>query len=442
MSDEHVVVVGAGFAGFFAARRLEKTLPDDVRLTVVSDEDHMCYSPLLPEVASGLTEPRRLAVPLQESLDRARVVQAEVVGLDPDARRLTMKGLDGATTHLDATRILLTAGSVTKTFDTPGLLEHGHGLKSLADAVYIRDHVLRQLQLADLTEDLEERRARCTFLVVGAGYAGSESAAQVQRMTERAVERFPRLDRGDLRWVLVDLAEEVLPELGGRLADRALDLLRDRGMDVRLGVTIEEARADGVDLTDGSTLGTHTIIWCAGVRPAPLVEGTGLPTKGGRLLVDEWMRVPDHPGIYAAGDVAAVPDLSKDPDEDGVHPVCPPTAQHAQRQGNTLGKIVAADVKGADRKPYKHRDLGLVADFGGTQGVAKPLGIPITRLPAKVVAKGYHLYALPSLGGRVRVAADWTVGLVSPPPVTQLGFVSAAEAALPDPPTRTTSSAA
>ena len=437
MTEEHVVVVGAGFAGFFAARRLEKALPEDVRLTVVSDDDHMCYSPLLPEVASGSIEPRRLAVPLQESLRRARVVQAEVTGFDPEALRLTWCGLDGQTDHLDATRVLLTAGSVTKTFDTPGLLDHGHGLKSLADAVYIRDHVLKQLQLADLTDDPEEKEARCTFLVVGAGYAGSESAAQIQRMSERAVERFPRLQRSDLRWVLVDLSEEVLPELGGLLADRALDLLRDRGMDVRLGVTIEEAHADRVVLTDGSELGTHTVIWCAGVRPAPLVEGTGLETSKGRLVVDEWMRVPDHPGVYAAGDVAAVPDLSKDPDDDGVHPVCPPTAQHAQRQGNTLGKIVAADVKGEDPRPYKHRDLGLVADFGGAEGVAKPLGIPITRLPAKIVAKGYHLYALPSIGGRARVAADWAVGLFSDPPVTQLGFVQADEARLPAPPAKT-----
>ena len=437
MSEEHVVVVGAGFAGFFAARRLEKALPDGVRLTVISDEDHMCYSPLLPEVASGSIEPRRLAVPLQESLGRARVVQAQVTAFDPDALRLTFCGLDGQTEHLDATRVLLTAGSVTKTFDTPGLLENGHGLKSLADAVYIRDHVLKQLQLADLTDDADEKEARCTFLVVGAGYAGSESAAQIQRMTERAVERFPRLQPSDLRWILVDLAEEVLPELGGLLADRALDLLRERGMDVRLGVTIDEAHPDRVVLTDGTELGTHTVIWCAGVRPAPLVEGTGLETSKGRLVVDEWMRVPSHPGVYAAGDVAAVPDLSKDPDDEGVHPVCPPTAQHAQRQGNTLGKIVAADVKGEDRKPYKHRDLGLVADFGGLEGVAKPLGVPITRLPAKVVAKGYHLYALPSIGGRARVAADWTVGLFSDPPVTQLGFVSADEARLPAPPATT-----
>ena len=430
-SRPHVVIAGAGFAGFFTARGLEKKLPPGVAdVTLVSATDHLCYSPLLPEVAAGRLEPRRIAVPLHASLHRTRIVQGVVSEVDLEGRGVTVIRPHDQEEHLDYDRLAITVGSVTRTFDTPGLMTYAKGMKNLAEAAYMRDHVLRQLQIADATDDLEERAARCTFVAVGAGYAGTESAAQLHLMCLQSLEQFPRLKRSDLHWILVDAAEKVLPELGDKLGDKALKMVRARGMDVRLGVTLEDIRADGVTTSEGDEIPTYTVMWCAGVAAAPLVGELGLPTTKGRLDVDAAMRVPGHEGVFAAGDAAAVPDLSKDPGEDGEHPVCPPTAQHAQRQGNRLAKNIAASLGHGEVQDYVHHDLGLVADMGNTASVAKPLGLELTGALAKVITKSYHLFALPSMASRVRVAADWGVGWVSHPPVTQTGFVDREQASL------------
>ena len=304
----HVVVVGAGFAGFFCARRLEKTLDDsEARITVISATDHLCYSPLLPEVAAGRLEPRRCAVPLHSSFGRSRVVQGVVTEVDLDGRTVSVTRAHQEPEELSWDRLVLTVGSVTRTFDTPGMLENARGLKNLAEAAYLRDHVLRQLEIADATDDLDERRARCTFLTVGAGYAGTETAAQLQLLTHQSIDNFPRLTMADLHWVLMDAAEKVLPELGDNLGKRALDMVQDRGMDVRLGVTLKEIRDDGVTFDDGTELATHTVIWAAGVAAAPLVGELGLPTTKGRLDVDASLRLVGRDDVFAAGDAAAVP---------------------------------------------------------------------------------------------------------------------------------------
>ena len=426
----HVVVVGAGFAGFFGAKHLEKMLPADVAdLTVISATDHLCYSPLLPEVAAGRLEPRRIAVPLHAALRRTRIVQGVVTEVDLDGRTVTIDRPYVEPERMSYDRLVLTVGSVTRTFDTPGMLEHARGLKNLAEAAYLRDHVLRQLEIADATDDPEERAARCTFVTVGAGYAGTETAAQLQLMTQQSIHLFPRLRRSDLTWLLIDVAEKVLPELGDKLGRKALGMVRRRGMRVRLGISLTEIRADGVTMSDGTDVATYTVLWCAGVAAAPLVGDLELPTTKGRLDVDAALRVPGHPGVFAAGDAAAVPDLTKDP-VDGKQPLCPPTAQHGQRQGKALANNVAASLGCGQTEDYVHRDLGLVADLGNTAAVAKPLGLELSGAIAKVVTKGYHLYAVPLMGSRVRIAADWAVGLVSNPPVTQLGFVGPQQASL------------
>ncbi len=434
MSVPRVLVVGSGFAGFHALRKLEKHLPPEAAETVlVSPTDYLLYSPLLPEVATGTVSPRNLAVPLRESLPRTRMVLGHVVDVDLEARMVSVRSMEGTRRDERYDRLVLTPGSVTRQFDTPGVAEHAHGLKSLVEATYLRDHLLRQLDLADALkrpEDAAERRARLTVVAVGAGYTGAETVAQVQHLLREVAARWDTVDPDEVRWVLVDVADAVLPELGTTLGTKALGYLRGRGVEVRLSTGVARATDTEVELTDGSVVPTYTLLWGAGVAPSPLVARLGLPTVRGRLVVDTQLQVPGCEHVWAGGDAAAVPDVTKKPGPDGQRPATAMTAQHAQRHGFLLARNVAASLGHGTAKAYKHRDLGLVADFGGTAAVAKLLGLPLTGVPAKVVTKGYHLLALPSMSNRVRVASDWLLRAALPAQVVQLSQVPDREATI------------
>jgi NADH:ubiquinone reductase (H+-translocating) len=426
-----VIVVGGGFAGFHALRQLHKHLPAAAAdLVLVNPTDYLLYSPLLPEVATGVVEARHIAISLRRTLPRVRLLLGRATEVDVEGRTLTVRGAGrgsgAASTVLPWDQLALTPGSVTRQLPIPGVSEHGRGLKTLVEAVFLRDHLLQQLDLADAEPDTEagraERRALLTVVAVGAGYTGTELVAQTQRWLQTIERRWSNTNAEDVHWVLVDVAPMVLPELGADLGRRALDLLRRRGVDVRLGVSVTSVDDDSVVLTDGSTVATRTLVWGAGVVANPLVGRLGLPTRRGRLVVDTHLAVPDVTGLWAAGDAAAVPDLAAARVVDGA-PDAPPTAQHAERQGKVLGRNIAAALGVGTAKSYQHKDLGLVADLGGWDAVAKPLGIPLTGPLAKIVTRAYHLYALPSVPNRVRVAADWLWQTVLPPESTQLSVV-------------------
>ena len=430
-----IVVVGGGFAGFYALRYLQRHLPAGrAELVLVNPTDYLLYSPLLPEVATGVIEARHIAVSLRRVLSRVRLVLGRVSAVDLDGHTVTVRAVTDGEVHTERfDHLVLVPGSVTRQFDIPGVAEHARGLKTLVEAVYLRDHLLQQLDLADAEPDTPEGRARraelLSVVAVGAGYTGTEFVAQTQRWLRTIEARWDRTRADDVRWVLVDLAKAVLPELGPQLGSRSLDLLRKRGIDVRLGVTVESADDRSVRLTDGTTVATRTLVWGAGVAPSPLVGALGLPARKGRLVVTPELSVPGVPGLWAAGDAAAVPDLAAAKGSDDV-PDTPPTAQHAQRQGTALGRNIAAALGVGTAKPYRHRDLGLVADLGGWDAVAKPLGVPLTGPLAKVVTRGYHLYALPAMANRIRVAADWLWQTVLPPESTQLSVVRTEDARL------------
>ena len=420
-----VLVVGSGFAGFHCMRRLEKLLPADAAdLVLASSADYLLYSPLLPNVASGVVEPRHIAVALHAALRRAKVALGHVVAVDIAGHSATLRRADGSTVELAWDRLVLAPGGVTRTFDIPGVAEHALGLKTLAEAAFLRDHVLRELENADAADDPDRRRACCTFVVVGAGYSGTETAAQMQLLTTRAAADYPRLRPEHMRWVLVDLAPRVLPELGRRLGDKAMEVLRRRGVEVRLGTTVEEATRDAVRLSDGETIPTHTLVWCTGVTPSPLIETLGLPTERGRLKVGADLQVPDAPDVFAFGDAAAVPDLTRPGKLTGQ------TAQHAQRQGRTAARNVAASLGVGRAVDYRHHDLGFVVDLGGFEAVASPLGLALGGLPGLVVTRGYHLLALPSPGNRIRVSLDWLLDWATRPQLARLGFLREEQATL------------
>lgn len=401
-----VVVVGSGFAGFFAARRLQKA---DIDLTVLSATDGMLYAPLLPDVAVGTVDPRSVVIPLASTLRRARLVRGHATGVDFDGRVVSYTGTDGVCGTMSYDRLLLAPGSVTRLLDIPGLAEHAIGLKTVTEALYLRDRVLSHLETACQLTDPAARRAALTFVVVGAGYAGVELTAQMARLISNLLPLHPDIADDDVRWLLVDVASAVMPELGGSLGTSALRLLQQRRVDVRLGVSVAAVTGSTVTLTDGSVLDCSTLIWCAGVTASPLIAALDLSTTKGRLAVDASLRVPGHPRVYAIGDAAAVPDLTKPVDQDGSRPVCPPTAQHAMRQASAAARNILADLGSGTARPYRHRDLGLVVDLGGPDAAATPLGVHLHGRLAKIVTRGYHLYALPTGKRRTRVAVDWAL---------------------------------
>lgn len=415
MSRPRIVIVGAGFAGYRTAKELSRKARGKADITLLNPTDYFLYLPLLPQVAAGILEPRRVTVSLSGTLPRVRLVLGEADGIDMDARTVHHTGPEGESGTLPYDRLVLAVGSVNKLLPVPGVAEHAHGFRGLPEALYLRDHVTRQIELAAATDDHDECRARCTFVVVGAGYTGTEVAAHGQLYTDAQVRRQPLKAGIRPRWLLLDTADRVLPELDGHLSTTADRTLRGRGVEVRTGTSVKEATPDGVLLTDGEFVGTRTLVWCVGVRPDPLVESTGQPVERGRLVVDPYLQLPGRPEVFACGDAAAVPDL------DNPGGVTPMTAQHAWRHGRTVAHNIAASFGDGERRPYRHKDLGFVVDLGGAKAAANPLRIPLSGPVAGAVTRGYHLAAMP--GNRVRVAADWLLDAVLPRQAVQLGLV-------------------
>jgi NADH:ubiquinone reductase (H+-translocating) len=406
-----VVIVGGGFAGFHAARTLARQL-DDVEITLVNPTDYFLYLPLLPEVTAGILPAERVCVPLSVLGPKVRVVLGTVYWVDVDPRLVSLRDPEGTLITLPYDRLLLTVGSVNKLLPIPGVAEHAYVFRSVAEAQRLRDHVVSQLELAEAAPR-EERAARCTFVVVGAGYTGTEVAAQGQLLSRLVARRCPGLRDQPVRWLLVERSDRILPELDPRLSETASRVLAGRGVALRTGTTIEKATDEGVLLSDGEFVPTRSLIWCVGVRPDPLVTALGLPTVRGRLTVDEYLTVPGHPAIFACGDAAAVPDLTR-PGE-----ITAMTAQHAVRQGRRAARNLAASLGSGRRRRYRHHDLGFAVDLAGGQATANPAGIPVSGFAAKILTRAYHLAAIPA--NRVRIAGDWLLDAVLPRRVVRQG---------------------
>jgi NADH:quinone reductase (non-electrogenic) len=414
--QRRVVIVGAGFAGFNAARELSRLAGDTAQITVINSTDYFLYLPLMPQVAGGLIEPRHICVSLSRRLRKARFVLGMVQHVYPAGKTVSWAGPEGAAGQVGYDRVILTVGSVNKLLPIPGVAEYAHGFRSIAEAMYLRDHITRQLELAAVATDAAERAARCTFVVVGGGYTGTEVAAQGQLLTARLARRLPRLAGQPIRWMLLDIAPRLLSELDPRLSKTAERVLRRRGVEVRTGQSVAKALDDSVLLSTGEKVPTRSLIWCVGVRADPLVDGLDLATNRGRLVVDEFMAVPGTDGIYACGDCAAVPDLTRPGQISGM------TAQHAQRQGKQVARNVAASLGIGKASPYKHHDEGFLVDLGGLAAAANPLDVPLSGPTANAVTRGYHLFAMS--GNRARVLGDWTLNAVTPAEATSFDVVS------------------
>ncbi|MFD3522377.1 NAD(P)/FAD-dependent oxidoreductase [Streptomyces sp. NPDC058653] len=429
MARPRILVVGAGFAGSAAVRRLERKLvPGEAEISLVTPFSYQLYLPLLPQVASGVLPPQAIAISLRRSRKhRTRIVPGGAIGVDPKARICVVRKITGEIADLPYDYLVLAPGSVTRTFDIPGLVDHARGMKTLAEAAYIRDHVVAQLDLADASLDEKEREARLRFVVVGGGYAGTETAAALQRVTSGALRRYPRLDPDQIKWHLIDIAPKLMPELGDRLGTTALGILRRRGIEVSLGVSVSAVGPDEVTFTDGRVLPCRTLIWTAGVVASPLVGTFDAEKVHGRLVVSPELRVRTLDGVFALGDAAAVPDLTK-----GGDAVCPPTAQHAMRQGRTAADNIIATVRRQPLRRYEHKDLGLVVDLGGRDAVSKPMGVELRGMPAQAVARGYHWSAMRTNVAKARVLTNWMLNAVAGDDFVRTGFQAQKRATLHD----------
>jgi len=402
-----VLILGGGFAGASVARELGRA-----GATIVSPENFMLYTPLLPEAASGTLEPRHIVVPLRAMCPHAELVLGRAVAHDEPRRRIQVQTEDELF-WLTYEQLVVTVGSISRTLPVPGLAEHGLGFKDLADAIELRNHILRRLEAANAAGTEAHRRRELTFVFVGAGYAGVEALAELSDLVRDALRYYPALRHERQHWVLVDAAPKILAEIPRRLGEYAARELERRGVDIRVSTTLEELTRESARLSDGETLLTHTVVWTAGVRASPAVAIVGVPTDDrGRIVVGPTLQVEGRERVWAIGDCARVPNEAT-PD----HPD-PPTSQHALRQARRLAKNLRGDPG-----PYRYRMLGQVATLGRGKGIADVLGLRLRGFPGWWVTRTYHLYQLPLFTRKLRVVVDWTVALFFRRDIAELGML-------------------
>jgi NADH dehydrogenase len=417
-----VVIAGGGFGGFYAARALERLLPSQsAHVTLVNEANFLLYTPLLPGAAGATLDPRHVVVPLRSQLRRTDLVIGAVRGADPARSVLEVKRIDGETLELAYDHLVVALGSVSRTLPVPGLAEHGIGLKSLSDATALRNQVLNCLDVAESVEDPALRREYLGFVFVGAGYAGVEGLAELQDFAAQAIALYPRCRAQGMRWVLVEARDRIMLEVPATLSRFAEGELRGRGIEVRTATTLRSVGERSAELSDGETIPARTLVWTAGVKPSPVVARLGLPLdREGRIVVDRAMQVDaarlpassaTGAGAAGAGRVWAIGDCAAVPDGSRGGRSCPPTAQHAIRQGRLVARNVAAALGGRRPRPFRYHTKGVVAELGRNKAVAITLGVRWRGFPAWLIARTYHLLLMPGLGRRLRLLADWNVAL-------------------------------
>lgn len=382
----------------------------------MAPENFLLFAPLLPEAASGTIEPRHAVIPLREMLRRTQLLVGHVTEIDLAARTAAAQDLTGARHDLSWEQLVLSPGSVPSVIAVPGLVDHAVGFKTLPDAIWLRNRVLRQLETADATSDAQRRRELLTFTYVGGGYAGVEALAEMESLVSDALPTYPSLSRNDLRWVLIEARNSLLPGLDPKLARYSERHLRRRGVEILLETWLESCvdKTIVVSKPGVAPYVSETIVWATGQRPSPLVSNLGLETdEAGRLIVDDHIRAVGRSDVFALGDAAAVPD------PDGG--ICPGTAQHAVRQAKVCARNVAASLGVGEPVRFTYRNRGLAVTLGRNQGTAQVFRFTFTGLPAWLMGRSYHLLMMPGLARKARVVADWTTAMLFPRDLSQLG---------------------
>jgi NADH dehydrogenase len=402
-----VLILGGGFGGIYAALELEKVIArhEDIRVTLVTRDNYFLFTPMLHEVAAGDLELNTIVNPLRKLLERVDTFVGNVEAIDLDARQVRVShGVDGHTHDLSYDHLILALGTSTNFFGLPGVEDRALTVKSLGDAVLLRNRLITHLEEASSECAAGSRQPLMTFVVAGGGFAGVETLGGINDFVREALPFYPNLRADDVRMVLVTPDALVLPELGPELGAYAQRKLAERGVEIVTGAKVRGVEHEVVELSDGRTIRASTLIWTAGTAPNPLVADLPVAKRGGRVLVNEYLEVPDRPGVWALGDCALVPDSSTG----GFHP---PTAQHALREGRTVARNVAAAIVGGSKRPFRFSTLGQLAAIGRRTGVAKVFGIRFSGFVAWWLWRTVYLSKLPRFEKKVRVALDWTLDL-------------------------------
>ncbi|MFD6416450.1 NAD(P)/FAD-dependent oxidoreductase [Streptomyces sp. NPDC060194] len=417
-----ILVVGGGYVGMYTALCLQRKLKaGEAEITVVTPDPYMTYQPFLPEAAAGSISPRHVVVPLRRLLGRCRLVIGEVTSLDHARRTASVVTLsspeDGTgSVEIPYDELVLAPGSVSRTLPVPGLAEYGIGFKTVEEAIGLRNHVIEQMDIASATRDPAIRDAALTFVFVGGGYAGVEALGELEDMAHYAARYYHNVKAEDLRWILVEATGRILPEVGEKMGRYAIRELRGRGVDVRLETRLESCEDRVAVLSDGSRFPTRTVVWTAGVRPAPVLAASGLPLNArGRLACTARLTVDGVDHAWAAGDAAAVPDLTAPGTE------CAPNAQHAVRQAKILAENLIASLRSRPLKEYEHKYAGSVASLGLHKGVAHVYGRKVKGYPAWLMHRAYHLSRVPTANRKARVLAEWTLSGLFKREIVSLG---------------------
>ncbi|MFH8976346.1 NAD(P)/FAD-dependent oxidoreductase [Streptomyces sp. NPDC017890] len=423
-----ILVVGGGYVGMYTALRLQRNLKGELRrgeaeIIVVTPDPYMTYQPFLPEAAAGSISPRHVVVPLRRVLGQCDVVVGEARSIDHTTRTATITTLatdeegTGAR-RLSYDELVLAPGSVSRTLPVPGLADHGVGFKTVEEAIGLRNHVLEQMDIASSTRDPALRDAALTFVFVGGGYAGVEALGELEDMARYATRYYHNVTPDDMKWILVEASGRVLPEVGEDLGRYTVTELRRRNIDVRLGTRLESCEDRVAALSDGARFPTRTVVWTAGVKPHPILAATGLPLDDrGRLTCTPHLSVDGAAHAWAAGDAAAVPDVTAS--EPGRQ--CAPNAQHAVRQARVLGDNIAHALRDEPLDTYAHEHAGSVASLGFHKGVAHVYGRKLKGYPAWFMHRAYHLSRVPTVNRKARVLAEWALAGLFKREIVSLG---------------------
>ncbi|MCX4989973.1 NAD(P)/FAD-dependent oxidoreductase [Streptomyces sp. NBC_00568] len=422
-----ILIVGGGYVGMYTALRLQRQLKPElnrgeVEITIVSPDPYMTYQPFLPEAAAGLISPRHVVVPLRRVLGQCRIIIGEVQSIDHAKRTATLTTLateeEGAgAEQITYDELVLAPGSIARTLPIPGLAEYAIGFKTVEEAIGLRNHVIEQMDIASSTRDPAIRDAALTFVFVGGGYAGVEALGELEDMARYAARFYHNVKPEDMKWILVEASDRILPEVGEEMGRYTVSQLRRRNIDVRLETRLNSCADRVAVLSDGARFPTRTVVWTAGVKPHPILAATDLPlNERGRLKCTPQLAIDGAPHAWAAGDAAAVPDVTAEPGKETA-----PNAQHAVRQAKVLGDNLAHTLRGEPLETYSHKYVGSVASLGLHKGVAHVYGRKLRGYPAWFMHRVYHLSRVPTFNRKARVLAEWTLAGLFKREIVSLG---------------------
>lgn len=406
-----ILIVGGGYAGFYTAWKLEKHLrSSEAEVTMVDPRPYMTYQPFLPEIAAGSIDPRYALVAHRKHLKRTEVITASVTGINHAAKTATITPEVGEPWEAEYDIIVVTAGSVSRTFPIPGVADEAIGLKNIEEAIAVRDRILTNFDKAATLPAGPERDRLLTFVVVGGGFAGIEAFAEMRSFASYLVRQYPEIAFEDTHFHLIEAMGRIMPEVSLKTSEWVIKNLASRGAEIHLNTQLTSAVGGKIEQSDGLTYESDLIVWTAGVMASPMLRNTDLPTEErGRLTVQPDLRVKDADGnviegAWGAGDVSAVPDLIPG---QGVGGFCVPNAQHAVRQGKLMAKNIVAVLRDETPREYAHKNQGAVAGLGIGVGVFQRGKLGITGWPAWIMHRGYHGLAMPTWERKLRVIVNW-----------------------------------